>query len=387
MSTDAAASPSRGLRIFIVSYLYEPNIQQGMGGFQKVFELGRQLARFHQVTFFLPAYSRHSTDLDCVWVPVVNLPMLRMLSFNLATAIAILVRALRGRPHIVYQRIFNAFGPAVAATLLGSRLVVEFNGNPLDFYRAHSSAGRPWVRRLIGWNLQQADRVVALTEGLRSEILSDFGVDNSHVFVAPSGSNPDVFYPRDRQECRQALGIKRDALVAVFAGTFFPYQGIDDLLAALADPRLRHLDVWLLGEGVMRSAWESRAAQLGLERVRFAGQVEWARVPVFIGAADFCLAPFDPSRGEVSPLKVLDYLFCARPTVISDIAPVQNLLDQFRSLLPFKAGDSGALAEALETMISAREDYGRRAERDSQLARQRYSWEQIAHDIEVNCFR
>ncbi|MFQ5929379.1 MAG: glycosyltransferase [Acidobacteriota bacterium] len=371
----------------MISYLYEPKIRSGMGGFQKVFELASQFESTHRVTLFLPAYSRRQADLDCVWIPTLNLPLLRLVSFNCLLIPLLLARALAGRPHVIYLRIFNSFTAPLLARLLGATFVIEFNGNPLQYYEAKSVWRGQWVRRLIAWNLQRADRIVALTKGLQSEINSDFGVDSSKVYVAPSGSNPEVFFPRRRAECRQELGVTQDAIVAVFTGTFFPYQGIKVLLEALTDPRLKILHTWLLGEGIMRKEWESQAASLGLKQVWFTGQVDYSRVPLFLGAADLCLAPFAPNRGEVSPLKVIDYLFCARPTVIARIPAVENLLKEFSSLLSFTPGDPCSLADTMCTMIERRSDFAGQAQADCELARLHYSWEKIARRVEENCFR
>ena len=374
------------LRIFIVSYLYDPSVRAGMGGFQKVLELAEQFSRRHRVTLFLPAYSRRPTCLDCVWIPVVGLPLLRLLWFNGALIPALLLRAVAGRPDVIYLRIFNAVSLPLLARILGARLVVEINGNPLQYYRERSPSGARHVQQLVSWIVRQAARIVTLTEGLKSEAQADFGAEPSRVFVAPSGSNPKLFFPRSRAECRRELDVPPDALVALFTGTFFAYHGIDLLLDALRALDLPSLQLWLLGDGAMRTRWESRARELGLTNVRFTGQVDYARVPFFIGGADFCLAPFAPDRGEVSPLKVLDYLFCARPTVIAGIPSVQILLQEFPSLLSFTPGSLDSLTGAMRTMIGQRTRYEALAAADSDVARMRYSWDSIAQKIEKHCF-
>ena len=120
--------------------------------------------------------------------------------------------------------------------------------------------------------------------------------------------------------------------------------------------------------------------------MKFTGQIEYDRVSLYIGAADFCLAPFDPARGEVSPLKVIDYLFCGRPTVIARIAPVEELLRQFPSLLPFVAGDARALADSMCHLLAHQPEFLDLAGKDSVAARDKYSWEKIALQIERECF-
>jgi len=374
------------LEIFLVSYLYEPEIHFGMGGFQKVFDLARALGQRHHVTLFLPLYSRQRTEIECVWVPLLNLPLVRVLSFNLFLVFLMLSRSLRGRPDILYCRIFNSVTPPLMARLLGAYLIVEINGDPLQYYQEHDSFKTRWVRRLVKWNLGRSRKVVALTEGLRKMLGSQFDVEPFRIHMAPSGSDPSVFYPRDRLTCREALGLPEEGVMAVFSGTFFAYQGVDVLLTALADPRLKDLNVWLLGEGEKRVAWESMARKMGLGRVNFTGQVEREQVALYVGAANFCLAPFSPDRGEVSPLKVLDYLFCARAAAVSQIPSVENLLQEFSSLVSFAPGSPSSLAEVLVRMMGESKQLDSAASRDSERARSRYSWQSIALEIERNCF-
>jgi glycosyltransferase involved in cell wall biosynthesis len=88
----------------------------------------------------------------------------------------------------------------------------------------------------------------------------------------------------------------------------------------------------------------------------------------------------------VSPLKVLDYLFCGRPTVIARIPAVENLIGQFPSLLPFAAGDPASLAEALLRMRRDGRAYLELARLDSRRARETCSWERIAETIATGCF-
>src|SRR5205823_10421930 len=65
----------------------------------------------------------------------------------------------------------------------------------------------------------------------------------------------------------------------------------------------------------------ARAAGVGAACV-FPGQVAHGELARWIGAMDVCVAPFAATRGETSPLKLYDYLACARPVVVSAIDAV-----------------------------------------------------------------
>ena len=75
----------------------------------------------------------------------------------------------------------------------------------------------------------------------------------------------------------------------------------------------------VVGDGIMRNKHESAARARGLN-VHFHGRVAHERVPLYIAAADLCLAPYDPtafSYGEFgySTMKVPEYLSAGRAVV------------------------------------------------------------------------
>ena len=74
-----------------------------------------------------------------------------------------------------------------------------------------------------------------------------------------------------------------------------------------------------MGDGVLRKKHES-AARASALNVLFHGRVAHERVPLYIAAADLCLAPYDPtafSNGEFgySTMKVPEYLSAGRAVV------------------------------------------------------------------------
>src|SRR5581483_4146443 len=63
------------------------------------------------------------------------------------------------------------------------------------------------------------------------------------------------------------------------------------------------------------------------------------------------LAPFTASRGETSPLKVVDSLACARPVVVSAIAAVVDIARVSGGCLTVPPDDSAALAGAVTRLL------------------------------------
>ena len=84
---------------------------------------------------------------------------------------------------------------------------------------------------------------------------------------------------------------------------------------------------------------------------RFLGVVPYEELPIFLNAADICVAPFKRDRGETSPLKLFDYMACGRPVVCSDISSLKSIFQATNSILTVRPDDSHALASALIALL------------------------------------
>jgi glycosyltransferase involved in cell wall biosynthesis len=50
-------------------------------------------------------------------------------------------------------------------------------------------------------------------------------------------------------------------------------------------------------------------------------------VPEYIGAMDICVAPHRKDTNQASPVKIFDYMACARPIVASDIEVIREIVE------------------------------------------------------------
>jgi glycosyltransferase involved in cell wall biosynthesis len=374
------------MRIFFLDYAYEPGLAADAGGFRKLWELAAALGRAgHDVTVLYPALPGRTPlhPVPSAAYPVIDARGLRPLSAYLAMIARAWRLARARRPDVVYFRSgFNVL-PLALRGLTGARIVLEVNADTLEFMRG---AGRPrWEQRLFArierWAARGSDAVVALTPGLARMLVERYAVPAGRVRVVPSGTDVRHFVPADAVLCRQRLGLPSAAFVVGFVGLCYRHQGVPTLLEALA--RLRR-DVpellgLIVGDGVMRGAWEARARDLGLASlVRFAGQVPYREVPTWLNAMDVVSAPFTADRGETSPFKVLDAMACARPVVASDLTSVRWLAEQSGALTLVPPDDAEALADALRLLAG---DPGRRAElgaRGRAFVSREHAWDRLA---------
>lgn len=374
------------MRVFFLSYAHEKGLLADAGGFRKVWELAWALGRAGAETLVLyPGLPGHFPlrPVPCRAYPVIDLPLLRPLSAYLAMVLTALAWGRQARPDLVYFRSSHNALPLLLRATLGARIVLEVNADALEFLR------REGARLLSRWlfrvaeslNARRSDLVVAITPGLKRMLVSRYGIPEPKVQVIPSGTDPAHFAPQDPAETRRRIGLDADRPVVGFVGLFYRHQGVPTLLEALA--RLRRafpkIAGLIVGDGVMRPAWEALAHRLGIADVTsFPGQVPYGDVPTYLNAADVVVAPFTADRGETSPFKILDALACARPVVASRIPSVESLAESSGAVTLVPPEDPDALAAAIGALLgdpARRQAMGQRA-RDYVLAH--HSWDRIA---------
>lgn len=369
-------------------YWYEPDAPQDPVGLVRIWMLARHLGlRGDRVTVFPPRYrsAKNQIGFRTVAIPLLALPVLRPLSYAIGSFVAGLAAGLREKPDVIYYRWMTSPHALLVARLVGSPCICEINGEPVPGWHG----GRGGLKsRLANWlagqALRRCDRVVVLTDGLRDLVVGRYRVAPDRVMVVGSGTDTELFTPRDRTACRLRVGLDPAGEYIGFVGSFFRYQGLACLLEAFVlvhkeRPAARLL---LVGDGETAQALRDQAHRLGLtEAIVWTGRVPYAQVPDLIGAMDVCAAPFCADRGETSPVKVFDYLACARPAIVSAIPSVSVLFSDQAGAVLVPPEDPEALAASLLHLLTHPEvaaDLGRRGRR---VVVQRYSWARLTGSL------
>jgi glycosyltransferase involved in cell wall biosynthesis len=194
------------------------------------------------------------------------------------------------------------------------------------------------------------------------------------VAVVPNGADTRVFFPRDRREARQRLGLPDDERIITFVGVLTPRKGIDTLIESigiLARSGTAPL-LTIGGIGELRGALETRARELGvLERIRFVGKVAHDEVAWWMAAGDvFCL----PSLSEGLPTVVCEAMACGRAVVATAVDGTPEIVDDGATGLLVPPRDARSLAAAL-TRVLDDDALRRRFEHEAVTrARATYTW-------------
>lgn len=230
---------------------------------------------------------------------------------------------------------------------------------PLSAYgRVITSINRGFILRAERSAILKADRLVAVTEGIRRRLIAEYGISGDRIRVIENGADTNLFVPLDRNEsCREA-GLSPIPPYICYVGTFMPWHALPVIIEAMHAvleyvPGARLL---LVGDGDGREAAEVQARTLGIAgSVTFTGRVPHDRVPLYIAASSLCVATFTSERNDeigLSPLKVYEYLACGRPVVASAIEGVTEAIDASCGGITVPPGDPAALAAAILDLLN-----------------------------------
>ncbi len=263
-------------------------------------------------------------------------------------------REARNWADVIYERRMSPKVSYAASRLTSIPFAIEVNGVLEEEQAAQGKfrggvrfAIKSWIRRGL---FARASKVVTVSNGIRKSVLSTYKIPPDRVEVVPNGANTSQFYPRNRAETRRDLNLPPEDFIVCFVGYMIQWQGIETLLDAAKslDGRIPRLKVLLIGDGPDLAKFKAQATHPATQGLfQFMGEMPYEDVPKMVSASDVCVAPFDGTR-KASPIKVFEYLACAKPVISSDVDEIGRFLRDTRSGIVIEANNAIALAEAID---------------------------------------
>ena len=298
-----------------------------------------------------------------------RLPVLNQWAFMRATEQRLLGLAKTLKPDILHAHspVLNAWPAIHVGEKLGIPVVYEIRAFWEDAAVDHGTQSEGGIRYRLTKALEtaavrRANQVVTICQGLREDLIAR-GIPNAKIGVVPNAVDIEHFSLSSGPdpELKSRLGLA-DCRVIGFLGSFYAYEGLDLLIAALPGILAKAPDVRLLlvGGGPQEANLKAQTAALGLtDKVVFVGRVPHAEVSRYYDLVDLLAYPRHPMRLTelVTPLKPLEAMAQGHLLIASDVGGHKELISDGQTGVLFRAGDSEDLAiKTLATLALA--DHG-----------------------------
>ena len=293
------------------------------------------------------------------------------------------------RPDVLHAHSPMLCGLAAArvAKARGLPLVYEIRAFWEDAAVGNGTGGgtvRYWLtRKLENSVIAAADGVVTICKGLRDDLIAR-GVAPEKLSIVPNGVDLELFgtpAPRDVALARE-LGFDARAgwgPVIGFVGSFYPYEGIDDLIAAMpaiivAHPAARLL---LVGGGPCEAALRAQAQDSpAAHAIRFVGRVPHEEVERYYSLIDVAAYPRKAMRLTelVTPLKPLEAMAQGKIVAASDVGGHRELIPDALAGTLFAPDDPVDLASALAMLLWRHREWDHQRIAARRLVEREHDW-------------
>ncbi len=295
----------------------------------------------------------HSPPIRILWEQAIQPWALRRAGVDLLHGLALIGPLLSGRPLVITIH------------------DLSFLHYPQSFH----ALKRLYLKLFTRLSVRRAQRVIAISDSTRQDIIEQYGVPSETVDLIYYGSNP-AFRPLPAEKVaqfRSDQGLPERFIL--FVGTLEPRKNVVRLIEAYSRlPASNRPPLMLIGaKGWLYDSVFARVDELDLsDAVRFVGYVPGNSLPWWYNAADLFVYP---SIYEGFGLPPLEAMACGTPVVTSKASSLPEVVGTAGLLVDPTSTES--LASAMEQVLS---DQGERDRmRSAGLAQaRRFSWDDTA---------
>jgi len=232
-----------------------------------------------------------------------------------------------------------------------------------------------FAKAFLGKAHRRLDVLIAVSEPARSLASRYFPGDYQ---IIPNGVDTSRFAPGGDRPARFPSG---SGPVVLFVGRNEPRKGIGSLIRAFPTvvEEVGDCRLLIVGSGFDEGKIKRAVREDLRDRITVVGFIGNEELPSYYSSADVFCAP--AIGGESFGVVLIESIASGTPVVASDIAGYRGVLEQTGGGRLFRAGDSGALAEALIDLLSDEEKRLDLAESGLERVKA-FSWEHLAERLE-----
>lgn len=234
---------------------------------------------------------------------------------------------------------------------------------------------------------RRADSYSFITKLLKQNIENTFHVQFKDYAIWTSGVNIEHF-----ATVRESPKKSSNKYVLTYLGVVTRNRGIDRVLKAIG--RLNEMYkqkvlFQVIGDGPFLPYLKQISSDLGLnDRVLFKGHIPYDTIPKNLMDTDCFICPL-PDRSEwnvSSPLKVFEYLACAKPVILTPIVSHKNIIENEDFIIWTEGDKVDDFIKAIEYALKNTEKLKRKSRMAIETVRNNYEWA-VQGNIFVNYLR
>jgi glycosyltransferase involved in cell wall biosynthesis len=238
---------------------------------------------------------------------------------------------------------------------------------------------KKWVEQRV---YSRCDRFIVLSQAFGEILHQYYHIPWRKINIIPGGVDLDRFQINlSREQAREQLNFPQNRPVLFTPRRLVHRMGIETLLKAIAQIKLKIPDVWLAiaGKGILRETLEHQATELGLtDNIKFLGFLPDEQLPIAYQAADLTVVPSQSLEGF--GLIVLESLACGTPVLCTPVGGMPEILEPFSPEFITESTEVEAIAQKLLALLTGEISMpSRSACRD--YASTNFDWQKIAQQV------
>lgn len=158
--------------------------------------------------------------------------------------------------------------------------------------------GKPFLRK----RLNSLNGIVSVSSENKKILIDNKMFDSCPIIVLPNGVDQRLFYPHDKKEMRNKLGLPQDQIIGIFVGAFSERKGVRRVNCASDKTSVPMI---YIGTGEL---------QPNGENILFSGGVQHHLIPEYLSAADFFVLP---TKNEGCCNAIIEAICCGLPVISS----------------------------------------------------------------------
>ncbi|MEI4828672.1 glycosyltransferase family 4 protein [Bacillus sp. FJAT-53711] len=215
--------------------------------------------------------------------------------------------------------------------------------------------------------IRASDQIITISNSFHSP-LEEYGAKTEQLITVHTGIH---FHPPSisKEKCN-------DNVVISCVSRLSPRKGHDIFLKALSRIRqdLSNVEVWIVGDGVMRERLENQVLQLGLDNIKFFGRR--TDIPEILSSSEIYVLP---TINDNFPISVIEAMLSRQAIITTNCGGIPEMIQNGKTGIICDPGNVQQLSDALKLLLTnkgLRETLGREA--------QTYSRQHLTQDVMVS---